>query len=372
MSKLKQKMSLPYKLMFVFSILIIFLNLIASTITRSGSGYYLLLWGSTIWLMYKRNNETLMVIHKYSFIFSAIALSVIIILNLVSVEISRYTRTTFSSMVILGTLSTLITYGFFIFFQRQLRLQNTNETQSMELTSHAIADTKSTTEYQIYPSFASTATSKATKQKIFALIALIVVSSLGYVAYTHYSNRPAKIDSYQTLTLGMSMDEVLYSLGQPDYVLTQDHNGDPGFLDLVTREKVEKNLEGVKGYLSWFYSDNLNLGTSYEKKYALNLQKKPYENPLHLGIEFEASNKKLLSIRCSAQNNTVIPPNSCAVNGIVLQMSEESVIQHLGIPTQASILGITKSLTYNELGMVVHLEKRMVYSITVLSDLKKL
>ena len=77
MSSLKSPMSTSYKAVFVISILMIFAVIMGGALSGSKSlGWGIWYWGYTAWKMYKRDNESLVVIHKVVLWFEAIAFSV--------------------------------------------------------------------------------------------------------------------------------------------------------------------------------------------------------------------------------------------------------------------------------------------------------
>jgi hypothetical protein len=119
---MKKPMSTSYKLVFFFSILMIFSVLILGSATGTkSSGFGLWVWGYTAWLMYKRNNVSLVGLYKVLLGFDIFACVVVFVVMLFSdgdvFKIIGYSQVGF--IMLLG-LVTLITYGMYSYFKAQI------------------------------------------------------------------------------------------------------------------------------------------------------------------------------------------------------------------------------------------------------------
>lgn len=115
-------MSTSYKLVFCFAIFMVFFVLVVGAATSSkSSGFGLWVWGYTAWLMYKRNNVSLVGLYKVLLGFDIFACVVGFVVMLFSdgdvFKIIGYSQVGF--VMLLG-LVTLITYGMYSYFKSQI------------------------------------------------------------------------------------------------------------------------------------------------------------------------------------------------------------------------------------------------------------
>jgi hypothetical protein len=118
----KFPMSTSYKIVFALSILMIFVVIIGGAISSSKAlGFAIWYWGYTAWKMYKRDNESLVLIQKFMLWFEAIAFSVALAVLLFSdSDLKKYVDVTPLEVVTFGSASMLITYSLLVFFKKQL------------------------------------------------------------------------------------------------------------------------------------------------------------------------------------------------------------------------------------------------------------
>lgn len=85
-------------------------------------------------------------------------------------------------------------------------------------------------------------------------VAAVVVIGAGFWGYNLYKNRPTKQNSYLDLSLGMSMGEVKYVKGWPDYVLEESEDLDwtKNFLRVNKTSDIGKlKKKDIEDYLYW-------------------------------------------------------------------------------------------------------------------------
>jgi hypothetical protein len=121
-------MSSSYKVIFVLSIIMMFVVLLggaASGSKSSGSG--ILVWGYTAWLMYKRNNVRLVLLQKILLWFEGVAFSVgFLILVFSNSDMERLVGVSAIELLVLGSISMSITYGLLAYFKKQINNANIN------------------------------------------------------------------------------------------------------------------------------------------------------------------------------------------------------------------------------------------------------
>jgi hypothetical protein len=184
-------------------------------------------------------------------------------------------------------------------------------------------------------------------------VALVVIAAVvvGINALDTYNKRPQKVTSFESISLGASMDEVAYALGQPTSVARlEDWELKDGTIwkDVVTdvpKQDVEKHKQRFKGYVYWKYE-------GYSDR--------------RIDVDFDKETKVVTSIGCYV-NPDVASRGPCWVNGISVGSSEGEVTETLGQPTRSSIDANSnvKTLEYDNWNMEVLLSKRAVYYIKV-------
>jgi hypothetical protein len=174
----------------------------------------------------------------------------------------------------------------------------------------------------------------------------LVIILLSLVAgFYFYSNQAVKTTEYKDLKLGMSMDEVIYTMGYPDGIVSGDtvytHVGDD--IEKYVHEDEINKKGGFKAFPSWRYDD----GFLYKEL---------------MSLEFDLNNK-LIEIRCSHYYD----PQFCEISGIHALSTEEQVIGKLGKPTEETLDTKTyiKKMIYHNYNLVIVLKQKKVYSIGI-------
>ena len=180
---------------------------------------------------------------------------------------------------------------------------------------------------------------------IFILGALVI--SLFY-SYQYFINRPVKVTNYESLSLDMTMDEVMYNMGYPKNVLYEDlSNNHPEIKDTIlitaNQKQISENKNSVRGFFYWDYD---------------------FENK-RIDIEFDKNNSKIKSIGCYVNPEKFVNVKTCFVNGIQSLDKEEFIINHLGKPDKEVIDGVTKTIVYSNYNMKINLVKRTAYYIKI-------
>lgn len=118
MSSSKSPMSASYKVIFVLSILMIFVVIISGAISGSKSlGLGVWIWGYTAWLMFKRKNTELVSFYKLLLWFYVIAAGVAVaVLSFSDSDVSRYVGYTPFEVILLFVLVISLTYGLYKYF----------------------------------------------------------------------------------------------------------------------------------------------------------------------------------------------------------------------------------------------------------------
>lgn len=191
----------------------------------------------------------------------------------------------------------------------------------------------------------------------------IVFLLLCTVFFLYIKALPKKIVEFNNLKLGMTMQEVLYILGEPTFLLSDlpkdavGFNKDPEVIPTnklnssvipaevdTSVKKHNKESSKVTDYISWAY----------------NVQKN-----LRVDVEFSPRDKKVISIGCYVNTDDYVIPESCKVNNIKALDSEATVRTNLGNPSQEKFIDYVKVLTYKNLNMEIFLGKQKVYMIVI-------
>lgn len=118
MTNSKPKMPASYKAIFIMSILMVFVVLLAGAATKSKiSGFGMWIWGYTAWLMYKRRNDDLVSFYKLLLWFDVIAAGIAIaVLAFSDSDVSRLVGYSTIEALVVFVLVTSITYGLYRYF----------------------------------------------------------------------------------------------------------------------------------------------------------------------------------------------------------------------------------------------------------------
>lgn len=139
MSQIKQKMSVSYMIIFIFSILMMFVLMVTGAATSSKSSSAALIWGYTAWLMFKRRNSDLVQFYKALLWFYVVLFPISIgILIFGGSEVKRLIGYTEIEVFYFFIVTMLLTYGLFFYFKKQVS-KSENENIS-SFTNNVISD----------------------------------------------------------------------------------------------------------------------------------------------------------------------------------------------------------------------------------------
>ncbi len=182
------------------------------------------------------------------------------------------------------------------------------------------------------------------KRSVFVCFGMVLLGGMAGGAVYFYRQLPTVVGrqtEYAGLRLGMSRDEVLYVNGYPPSVLADDL--DPawtGFYVVVETSKLEKG-KTIHDYSRWSYAGyNHNINVAFNDA------------------------KTVAAIHCFSKDELRRCP---AIAGIADGDYEPEVLRAFGNNPVAKITGTTKSLTYPEIGVRLHLAKQRVYALEVSS-----
>lgn len=139
MSSNKPPMSTGYRLVFLFSILMIIVVIIVGSFSGSKTaGFGIWYWGYIIWKMYKRDNVSLVSLQKFVLWFQALAFSLALVVLLFSdSDMRRFVDVTPAGLLIIAVLSMGVTFFLYKFFKKQ---QNVTVTPKSFVVNTSIED----------------------------------------------------------------------------------------------------------------------------------------------------------------------------------------------------------------------------------------
>lgn len=127
MASTNPRMSNSYKAIFALSIMMIFVVILGGRGAKS-SGFGVWVWGYTVWLMYKRNNQGLVSLQKTLLWIDGIAIAIGGYFLVVSdADVESMVGVSATGILTLGAISTAITYGLLTYFKGQLANQRVFE-----------------------------------------------------------------------------------------------------------------------------------------------------------------------------------------------------------------------------------------------------
>jgi hypothetical protein len=186
------------------------------------------------------------------------------------------------------------------------------------------------------------------------LFALIVVFGSGFLGYRYTQSFPQKITLYEGVALGESKDNVESALGIPTAVsfppkkenLILENKTvlrDVEITKIALKKEIEENPRKEKGFNDWEY-------------------KKPGYS---IFIKFDPITEKVVLIGCYIFDRSKVGAETCAINKISLDDSEQNIIQVLGDPSSIENLGTTKILHYPNLNMLISINKNSIFHIQI-------
>jgi hypothetical protein len=400
MSSEKSPMSTSYKIVFVLSLLMIFVVIIGGFIGGSKSvGFGIWYWGYTAWLMFKRDNVGLVSLQKIMLWIQCIAFAVVLgVLLFSDSDVRRFVDITPVVLIVLFIFSLCITYLLHKFFLGQGKgksdfnfsdggssvndtklweqvseeLKNGKRIDSLWTRAFADADgdsSKANARYiklrieqlsESFPTYRpaskellvpSNSIGKSYRKRIITIALLLFLLVIGGIL--SYKLRPSNFSkstatSYLGISLNSSMDEVTYTLGIPTDVLVRDDvpfklaDGTTIKEALVVAAKDEiYSKGGINNFLYWQY----------------NLPE------YRIDVSFDPDLKRVDSIGCYVAGSSSSKPKECDILGIKIKDDEVSVLEKLGRPEKEEINGVTKTLYYNQLNLQLLFEKRLLYYV---------
>lgn len=180
---------------------------------------------------------------------------------------------------------------------------------------------------------------------VFALFVIVVLIGGTWFGYRAYESQPTPQTSYQNLSLGMGMEEVIYIKGVPNDVYSVEDPEREGWQEVIPVDELDKQekRKDIKDYYDWAFHE---------------------ETGSRVDVSFSPTSQKLVEITCHANSDDLA---RCGVLGIFTGASEEDVIDALGKPEHERIEGVTKTMEYPSLNLRMNLVKRKVYRLTVRS-----
>lgn len=175
------------------------------------------------------------------------------------------------------------------------------------------------------------------------LLALVSLVAGGQWVREYIANRPFQAKRYADLSLGDSQDEVVYAKGPPKYIM------EPPAPEKASDSKENpweryRNPPSMKDYVEsveWFYS----------------LPRARIE------VTFDRPKGNVSSVACFSDGIMDCP----SIFGIYDGASEDRVVSHLGQPGSTTIIEGTKILRYPNFNLQIHLERRRVTGLKVVS-----
>lgn len=165
--------------------------------------------------------------------------------------------------------------------------------------------------------------------------------------------QPRQPYSYYGLVVGSTKAEVGYKLGYPTKVMTpfRDDPDQPGW-------KISDDLEVNK-------SGNIDKNNPSPGRALEQFDKWRYVNGNDwVDVEFDASNKKLLSVSCLGSTDG--PRSGCQqLAGVAIGTSEADLLEKLGKPMKEEITAVFKSMDYSNIGLRFMLDKQGVYLMSL-------
>lgn len=177
---------------------------------------------------------------------------------------------------------------------------------------------------------------------IGAPILLGLVIGGGVASYKFYKKTfpptVIKQTGLEELELGMTKNEVRYIKGEPNQVL-EKVSDDINFYWYVDPIPTDKN---IVDYNMWEYSND-------------------YGNELTVTFNPKAEKVNSLSCRQGKYNYR----DACEIQGLLIGLTEEEIINRLDRPIKEKLNGSIKILYYPDINLKFYLEKKKVYMIEI-------
>ena len=139
------------------------------------------------------------------------------------------------------------------------------------------------------------------------------------------------------MRLGMTQDEVMYVKGYPPVVLVDEPSVEGPSWVVETQ-----NLEKGKDASIIATGPTMDTNTNY--------------------VTFNGERTAVIAIRCYSNDKSYRCP---AIGGVRDGDAEQEALRKLGNPSDSKIDGVTKLLTYRDLGINLWLNKEQVYMMSI-------
>jgi len=175
------------------------------------------------------------------------------------------------------------------------------------------------------------------KRSLLWLAGAAIIVAIGYGGYS-YLTRLVPQSQYYHVALGATQHEVLYVLGYPTNVESDDKDASHEGWRLVTPADKLPTGKKAEDYLYWSW----------------NLVADKFEP--RLDITFDEQSKRVIEVRCYTK------VGGCSkLMGIAAGADEDDVKARLGKPDFEGLEGVAKLLAYYRYNVVFELAKRKVY-----------
>jgi hypothetical protein len=174
-------------------------------------------------------------------------------------------------------------------------------------------------------------------------VTLVVLAGAFIGSFYFWDQLPAIIypqTEYAGLRLGISPDEVMYIKGYPPEVFgAAEKDGEWPGQPVIETKNLEKGRR-VQDYKDWAYEGRLN----------------------RIDVTFNAEKTAVVVIECYSHDRQRRCPS---IAGVTDGDSEREVIRKLGAPGTSRITGVTKFISYPDVGIHLWLEKERGYMLGV-------
>jgi hypothetical protein len=196
-------------------------------------------------------------------------------------------------------------------------------------------------------------------KRLGAPILLIVIVTCLFLGSTFLfkfiDGRPKLATNFLGIKLGDDKDQVIYSLGNPDFIADVNDRDAFGGYKVYKKNEFANLPGGFKPFNAWQYAINEN-------------------DFVYSYVEFDKAKEKVNSIICyvtqeptESRLTKAASLEACKLNNLGLYDSENKVLAELGDPKKEEINNGVKVMYYPNLNMEISLAKRSVVGIRVLS-----
>jgi hypothetical protein len=177
------------------------------------------------------------------------------------------------------------------------------------------------------------------------VVTVTALALTGVFVNEKLGSRPQTQTGYADLRLGMTMAEVEYVKGSPQYAMEKSEKQTSPKWTIWKPTKDLKDNEQIEDYTAWEY---------------------PGDDDTRVDVNFDVKTKLVIQIACFSHTNMKCP----TLLGIHDGMNETSVIERLGKPSQEKIQGVVQEIAYEHIGAWFRLEKTKVYMLGVMNVTK--